>query len=77
MTDPAYVHLGLRISHHTALEVKFTARGHEANFTNTVVAPGDLFIFCISSPLEAEQKGAQQKGVHACMCVYISVCDVP
>lgn len=40
-----------------------------------MVAPEDLFIFCIS-PLEAVQKGAQQKGMHACMCVYICVCDV-
>lgn len=38
-------------------KVKLTARGHGANSRNTVVAPGDLFIFSISSPLEAVEKG--------------------
>lgn len=38
-------------------KVKLTARGHGANSRNTVVAPGDLFIFCISSPFGAVERG--------------------
>lgn len=34
-------------------KVKLAARGHGANSRNTVVAPGDLFVFCVSSLLEA------------------------
>lgn len=53
-----------------ALEVKFTARGQEANFRNTVVAPGDLFIFVYHLRLKLNKKVRNRKG---CMHIYVRV----